>query len=65
MSRHGVEAAESKLIGNFLKGRGGTLRPLPFLNEIENLLLSSGQSVHAVYLNSIMRMLAVKHENAA
>lgn len=63
MLRHGVEAAESKLVSDFLKGRGGALRPLPFLDEIENLLLFARQSNHTVYRYSIMRVLPVNPED--
>ena len=60
---YGIEAAESKLVGNLLKGRGGALRPLPFLDEIENLLLLSRQSTHTVYRYSITRVLPVNPED--
>ena len=59
MLRHGVEAAESELIGDFLKGRGCALRPLAFLDEVEDLLLFAGQFIHTVWIYSIRTAPAV------
>jgi hypothetical protein len=63
--RHGIEAAESKPVGDFPKGRGGAIRPLPFLDEIEYLLLFARQSNHIVYPYSIMRVFPVNPEDGS
>src|ERR1019366_7393561 len=61
--RHRVKTAESKLVGDFLESRRRALRPLPFLDEIKNLLLFARQSIHTVYRYSIMRVFVVNQEN--
>jgi hypothetical protein len=60
MFRHGIQAAKTKLIGNFLVGRRCGRRPLPFQDKIKNLLLSPGQFNHTVYPYSISSVPGVK-----
>jgi hypothetical protein len=60
MFRHGVETAKTELVGDVLKRRGYALRPLPFQNEIQNLLLFSCQSNNTVYISSRLPVPGVK-----
>src|SRR5262245_46780498 len=53
MLRHGVRAAKSEIVGDFLVSRRRPLRPLPFLDEINNLLLFSRQGHNTVCQYSI------------
>ena len=62
MARHGIGAAEAELRGDFLRRRHCAVRFLAFFNEIKNLLLSSGQTFHSVYLDTMTPHQDVKRE---
>lgn len=62
MAGDGIGAAEAKLRGDFLRRRHIAVCLLPFLNKIEYLLLSSSQSFHSVYLDTIVLRPDVKQE---